>query len=273
MDIIDKKTETEISNSAAKGKSVWAALAGILLLSCILILLQRTMEPQMGRDSCYYLVLVDLWHTGGFQSVVDFLGDFWFPPLHLFLLVLLARIGLSPESAAMVIGMGCGMLMPLVSFAIARELFHDKRLALAAALLTAVNPSIIGMAVQAQRDVPYLFCAGWCVFLLIAAIRRRQWFWWCGAGGVFGVSMLIRYETAEFLPLLGIYLIAVLWKKQQKWYSVIRDLSLFAASALISMILLLWCSGTLDYMSRAYYRYFEGQTGALFRLYEKGEKK
>ena len=167
----------------------------------------------------------------------------------------------------MIIGMGCGILMPTVSFFIARELFHDKRISIAAALLTAVNPSIIAMAVQTQRDVPYLFAAGWCIFFIIAAIKRNNWRYWCAAGIPFAISFLIRYESIEFLPLLGIYFIVTIFKKQQKWYLTMRNLAIFALSALISTIILLYCSGTIHYMAGSYYRYFMKSTQKVLGIY------
>ncbi|MBO7328860.1 MAG: glycosyltransferase family 39 protein [Lentisphaeria bacterium] len=273
MEEINKKTVLDSSFRAEFFPKDYLILAGILLLGAVLCLLQRFMESQMGRDSAYYLTLVSHWQSGGFQGVVDFIGIFWFPPLHLFLIVFLANAGLSPESAAIFIGISCAILMPLISFFIARELFHDRRISLVAALLTAINPSIIEMSVQTQRDVPYLFAAGWCIYFIVVAIHRNKWFWWCAAGGCFGVSMLIRYETAEFLPLLGIYFIVALFKKQQKWYSLIRNLVLFAICGITSMIILLYSSGTLHYMAGAYYRYFTMQTQYLLGLYHGGQQK
>ena len=140
--------------------------------------------------------------------------------------------------------MGCGILMPLVSFFIARELCSDRRIALAAALLTAVNPSIIDMAVQVQRDVPYLFAVGWTIYLLIAAIRRNNWYWWCGAGATFAVAFLIRYETSEFLPLLGIYFVVTLLFRRTQWKVALRNCLLFCLCALIGTAVLLGISGT-----------------------------
>ena len=271
-----EETDPEIASPQIKSTSFgkWDSLmlAGIILSAALLIALQRFMEPEMGRDSSYYLILAEYWRDGGFQCVLDQIGNFWFPPLHLFLIAILSRTGLSPESAAMVVSMGCGILMPLVSFAIAHEIFRDKRISLTAALLTALNPSIIEMSVQAQRDIPYLFAAGWCIFLIIAAIRRGKWYWWCAAGILFAAAMLIRFETVEFLPLLGIYFIVVLCKKQQKWYLLCRDMAIFAASGIAAIILLLASTGTLSYMAGSYYRYFTAQAQAIQKLYHGGEQ-
>lgn len=264
----------KIFNSGKSNRRILYALTGIILLSAVLAFLQRYVEPEMGRDSCFYLLLAKAWYKGGFYGAVEQLsGHFWFPPLHLYLIVLLTYTGISPETAAQIIGMSCGTLMPLATFAIAHELFHDKRLSLAAALLTAVSPSIIEMSMQAQRDVPYLFAIGWCIYFLIAAIRRNKWFLWCGGGIFFSIAMLIRYETAEFLPLLGIYFIVALFKKQQKWYLIIRSLSIFAISGIAAAIILLYCTGTLNYMAGAYYRYFTAQIKYTQDLYDGGAEK
>ena len=255
------------------GKTIFC-LIGIILLAATLVVLQRFMEPEMGRDSSYYLVAAQYWQKGGFQGALEYFnGNFWFPPLHLFLIVLLSKTGLSAENAAMVIGMGCAVLMPLPAFAIARELFQDRRIALAAALLAAVNPTIIDMAVQTQRDVPYLFTIGWTIYLLIAAIRRNNWYWWCAAGFPFAASFLLRYETAEFLPLLGIYFIVALWKKQISWIKLCRNLMIFAASSFAFLVVLLYCTGSLNYMAGSYCRYFLKQTEAVRGLYNGGARK
>ena len=249
------------------GKTVYC-LIGIILLSTVLIILQRFMDPEMGRDSSYYLIAAEYWRDGGFQGVLEYFnGNFWFPPLHLFLIAALSHTGLSPETAAMIIGMGCGILMPIVSFFIAGELFHDKRISIAAALLTAVNPSIITMAVQTQRDVPYLFAAGWCIFFIIAAIKRNKWYWWCAAGGTFAISFLIRYESIEFLPLLMIYFTVALYKKQITWLNFCRNLLIFAASSFAALVILLYSTDTLNYMAGSYYRYFIKSTRKVLGIY------
>ena len=254
-------------------KTDFVLLSAIVLFAALLVFLQRIMEPEMGRDSCYYLLLVKQWHNGGFNGVLQVLPNFWFPPLHLYVTTLFTFIGFSPENAAVAVGMICAVLLPLASCAIAFEIFRDRRIALAAALLTAVNPSVIEMAVQAQRDVPYLFAIGWFIFFIIAAIRRNKWYCWCFAGIPFAVAMLTRYETAEFLPLLGIYFFVALFKKQQKWYLLIRNLAIFAVTGLIFMIILLYISGTLHYMAGSYYRYFSNSIKMVQKLYNGGQNK
>lgn len=254
-------------------KTDFALLSGIVLLAALLVFLQRVMEPEMGRDSCYYLRLVEQWHHGGFNGVLKVLPDFWFPPLHLYVTTLFTFTGLSPENSAVAFGMICAVLLPLVSCAIAYEMFRDRRIALGAALLTAVNPSVIEMAVQAQRDVPYLLSAGVCLYLLISAIRRKGWLRWIGAGAAFAVALLIRYETAEFLPLLGIYFVTALCKKQEKWYVIVRNLFIFALSGVVFAVILLYVSGTLSYMAGSYCRYFTNQIKAVQKLYNGGQKK
>lgn len=270
--IVLKKDE-DISGGVFRKKEM-ILLSGILLLGASLIFLQRFMEAEMSRDSAYYLLLAEKWHIAGFEEVVEHLsGSFWFPPLHLYLVVVLTYTGISAETAALTIGMGCGILMPLISFAAARELFHDSRISLTAALLTAINPSIIEMSVQAQRDVPYLFAAGWCIFFIIAAIKRNKWYWWCFAGIPLAVSFLIRYETLEFLPLLGIYFLAALFKRERKWYLLIRDLAIFAVTGLAVSIILLYVTGTEGKMIDTYCNYFAEQFEYLKNLYDGGNQK
>ena len=219
-------------------------IIGILLLSTLLIVLKRFMEPEMGRDSSFYLILVKKWSNSGLTGVLEFWPAFWIPPLFLYLANLLTYTGLSPETAALVICMGCGILMPLISFAIANEIFHSSKISLTAALLTAVNPSIVDMSVQAQRDIPYLFAAGWCIFFLIAAMRRNKWYWWCAGGCIWGIAILIRFEMLEFFPILGMYFIFAVWKNRKQWFMYLRNIIIFALCGVFVMLTLLCTSGT-----------------------------
>lgn len=233
-----------LSDSVNKILKQFYFIVGILLLSTILIVLKRFMEPEMGRDSSFYLILIEKWSTGGFAGVLEYWPDFWIPPLFLYLANLLTYTGLSPESAALFICMGCGILMPLISFAIANEIFRSPKVSLTAALLTAVNPSIVEMSVQAQRDIPYLFAAGWCIFFLIAAIRRNKWYWWCAGGCVWGIAILIRFEMVEFFPILGMYWIFAVWKNRKQWFTYLRNATVFMLCGALVMTTLLWTTGT-----------------------------
>ena len=238
-------------SSPVNSRAAWW-LVGILMLSTALIVMQHLMEPEMGRDSTLSLIVIEKWSSGGFSAVLDYWPEFWLPPLLLHSAVLLTYLGISAENAALFICMGCGILMPLVSFAIAHELFRDKRISLAAALFTALNPSIIKMSIQAQRDVPYLFFAGWCIFFLIAAIRRQKWFYWCLAGCVWGMAVLIRFEMIEFFPILGMYFIVAVFNQKQQWLACLKKLLVFAVSGIAVMTMLLYVSGTENVILKGY---------------------
>ena len=234
-------------NSSLKNLCSWkifGCLGGIILLGAALIVLQRFMQPEMGRDSALYLILIEKWHSGGFAGVLEYWPNFWIPPLFLHIATLLTHTGLSPETAALVICMGCGILIPLISFAIANEIWHDKRISLTAALLTAVNPSIIEMSVQAQRDIPYLFAGGWCIFFIIAAVKRNKWYWWCIAGCIWGIAILFRFEMIEFFPILGMYFVFAVWRDRKQWFTYLKNVIFFALCGVFVMLTLLYASGT-----------------------------
>ena len=227
-------------------------LVAIILFGAVLIFLQRFMEPEMGRDSTLYVLLIEKWSHGGFARVLEYWPDFGVPPLFVYLGTLLTYTGLSPENAAMVISMGCGILMPLVTFAIAGEIFHDRRISLAAALLTAFNPSIIEMSVQAQRDVPYLFTAGWSIYLIIAGIHRNKWYWWCAAGCVWGLALSFRFEILEFLPVLGMYFIFAVRKKKEQWIIYLKNTVIFTVCGGFIAIAVLYMTGTAKMIFNEY---------------------
>lgn len=262
-----------LPSGVALEKRDFLILAGVVLLAAVLILLHRVWEPEMGRDSSLYLLMIEQWSCGGFDQVLKVWPNYWIPPLLLYTATVLTHCGLSPETAALTVCMSCGILLPLVSFAIAQEIFKDKRISFAAALLTALNPSVIDMSIQVQRDVPYLFSAGWCIFFIIAAIKRQKWFWWCIAGIVFSAASLIRLETFEFLPLLGVYFVIVLCKKQQKWHQCLRNLAVFGISAVAGFALLLCVTGTFSYMGKGYWQRICEHATIVYNIYAGDQQK
>jgi hypothetical protein len=52
-----------------------------------------------------------------------------------------------------------------------------------------------------------------------------------------------------------------------------RNLAIFALSGIISAIILLSCTGTIHYMTGAYYRYFRASIEMVQKLYNGGQQK
>lgn len=236
----------------------------ILVLTCSVIVVlflsfyHRCCDPTLGRDSVNYIGIIQLWHrTGSIDGVLKVLPDFWFPPLSLFFGKLLVDCGLSAESAAVGMNIFFACFLPLIVFGIAREVTQNKKIALCSAILLAFNPTVIDLAVEAQRDMPYLFFCGLLLFFACSAIRRNRWYWWTAAGVFFAPSFLIRYETLELLPVFGIYLFVMLIIKKGERLRYLAYGIVFSTALTVTLFLLLFLSGTTEYVKKQYLIYYE----------------
>lgn len=218
-------------------------LAATVLLCLGEILLAWHLHPEQGRDSIQYITLIEEWHRGGLVLLLQRWPQCWFPPLYFYLAQLFMYPGLSAECAGVWLSMICGALVPAVVFGISYEITRETRLSLASALLAAVNPTLVELSCRVQRDVPYLFFAALVLYFLLAGVRRKKWYLFLLSGGFCSAAILIRYEAAEFLLLVLLSAVISLIRKQDKWYIVLRNMFLFSAAFVLS--LLFW-QQTLD---------------------------
>ncbi|MBO4304932.1 MAG: glycosyltransferase family 39 protein [Lentisphaeria bacterium] len=242
-------------------------LAFLTLLCLAGILLFRHFHPEQSRDAVLYIHLIGRWHQEGFAGIIRAWTTFWLPPLYFYLSHLLMCLGLSAESAGLFLSMTCGAALPLVAFGIAFEILQRKDIALGAALLTAVNPNVIELACCVQRDIPYLFFAGLVLYFFIAGIQREKWFF-CLLAGVFcAASLFMRFEALEFIPLVVLYGLIALLRKQGKWYGILRNTAIFFAGLFLAIAAFLWCmEDSADMgMMKMYRRYIEGKYSILLQ--------
>ena len=217
-------------------------LAGILLLSFTAKLVAMKLEPAIGRDSCLYLYMAQIWEeTGSYEGLLREIPKIdRIPSLLPFLIKSMGVAGIPAETAGLAVNILLGGLIPLVGFGIAFEATEDKKIALMAALLLAVHPKLTDLATEIQRDAPYLFFSGCAVWFTLTGLRRQKLTAWCGAGIALGFALLLRYETMEFLLLLSaaapvcamVHLIS--WKK-----AVLYSSSLLVCTAVIFYVLIL----------------------------------
>jgi 4-amino-4-deoxy-L-arabinose transferase-like glycosyltransferase len=118
-------------------------------------------------------------------------------PLHMALLGAIAGWNAAPFLAAPIAAIASLLLF----FAVARELGVSRGLAAAGAVILAVSPIFLGMAVQPMSDVP---ATAWVLAAIYFALRaRRRPGWAFAAGAAFGVAVLVRPTNAlALIPLL-----------------------------------------------------------------------
>jgi 4-amino-4-deoxy-L-arabinose transferase-like glycosyltransferase len=242
-----------------------AGCCGVILL---LALITLYFEPTISRDGTLYLELAGVWHRdGSFQSAWDAFPDFWIPPFYLWLIQCLISIGLPPEVAGRSISVVVGMTIPLLVYLLAQEVQKDKRVSLTAAVLMAVNPTLIDFSVEIQRDILYLFLCGWTIYFCLRGILRNEIWSWIPAGVLFGCSVLTRYETLELLPLLLFAFVLFGYKKIINWKRLICQYVLMACSCLAAVVLLVYVMGVEKYISNYYQSYISSKITVIRNLY------
>lgn len=244
-------------------KKNWLTILILFASSMVVLALtlyHRAYEPTLGRDSVNYIGIIQIWHeTGSIEGVLEAVPKFWFPPMSLFLGKVLVDCGIPAESAAVGMNMFFACFLPLIIFGIANEITQNRKIALCSAALLAFNPTVIELAVEAQRDMPYLFFCGLMFFFACCAIRREKWYFWAAAGLCAAFSLLIRYETLELVPVFGCYFLVLLIIQKGKRLKNLLHGSVLLGVCVLSLLLLLWISGTTDYVKKQYRSYYEGK--------------
>lgn len=232
-------------------------LTCIPLLSLFLSLFCWNLEPTVSRDGLLYLELVQVWHDhGSFQAVLEYWPQFWIPPFPLYLMKLLTDCGIPAEAAGVGLNIVMGCCLPLIVYGIAMEITGKRKIALCSALLTALNPSMIELAIEVQRDMIYLFFCGLLIYFLACGIRRQRCFYWVFAGVFFACSFLTRYETLEFIPLIAFYFLFLLIAKYMSWKKLLINASVFLASMAAVFFLLIHTMGVQEHLFGSYQKYY-----------------
>ena len=218
--------------------------AGLFLLSLLLRLFCWSMEPTLSRDAVAYAEIISAWFAeGDFSGVLHYWPDCWIPPLPVGVVLLLVKCGLSVEAAGVGLNLALGSLIPLIAYRMAKTVTGNRSIALGAALLTAVHPTLIELSIEIQRDTTYLFLIGCVLCFLLEAVRKGSSFFW-GVGGIFlGLSILSRFESLEFLPLTFCYLTVSVYFKIQSCRMALKQFGVFSAGVLSAFFLASWLMG------------------------------
>ena len=229
-------------------------LAGIFLLSLLLRLFCWFMEPTLSRDAITYVEIISTWFAkGDFSGVLSYWPDCWIPPLPVWLVLLLVKCGIPPETAGVGLNLALGSLIPLLIFHISNVVTGNKSIAYGTALLAAVHPMLIELAIEIQRDTTYLFLIGLVLWFLLAAIQKENSFFW-GVGGIFlGLSILSRFESLELLPLVFCYLAGSVIFKTQKFHIALKQFGVFCIGVIVAFTLTTWLMGVPFSYYKIYY--------------------
>lgn len=167
-------------------------------IRCFLLMQGHTLS----RDSIQYVQEAKQWHRDGALKVNP---ESWRPPLFIYLIKNLMRGNISAENAGLAINLVFGVLLIPVIFLLTKLLINNNLVALGAASLAAVHPSLVEFSCEIQRDCLYLFLCGlFCCFLLLGA-QKKHWYYWCLGGITLALAAFCRMEALEFFVILIIY--------------------------------------------------------------------
>lgn len=228
-------------------------LGGLLALSLLLRLFCWYMEPTLSRDGVHYVELIQVWADGGsFQAVLHHWPECWFPPLPLWLVLLPVKCGIPVEAAGIGINLALGSLIPLLVYRIAKIVTECRSIALGAALLAAVHPMLIELAIEIQRDTTYLFLIGCAICALLDAAKRQNCRHWGIGGAWLGLAILTRFESLEFLPVAVCYLAGSVCLRVQNCRTALKQFGVFCTGILLACFLTSWLMG----VPFSYYRIY-----------------
>ena len=237
----------------------------ITLFSLLLKWFFWRLEPVVSTDGCLYLFLVREWYeTGSYEAMVHLSNSDVLPPLPLFLIKSLMFFGMSAETAGLCWAFGLGAALSVIAYGIAYEVTQNKKIAVAAALLFALHPSVNEIGTEIQRDIFYLFFAGCSIWSVCAAIRRKKWLLWAAAAIPCAASALSRFETLELFPLVIFILFLLAVMKRISWRKAAANCAAFFATLIITVFLLSSTMGTNDFLTESCGRYFAGKWNKVF---------
>jgi len=244
-------------------------LALLVLTALVWTVLSFYLEPVISRDGVVYLGIVQEWHEHGNGQYIEQWP--FIPPLALYLMKLLMDCGLSAVAAGIGINIVLRSLLPVITYLTTQEVLGDKRIAIAAALLITFNPSLNDLAIEPQRDIIYLFFCGIMIWLLLAAIIRKKWYFAAAAGAFLSPALLARHEAFEMLLIAGLGLVILIIKNYRDWKRHLGNAAAFLAAFVLTSYLLLSMMGVLELVPRYCVSYQSRVMLMEQKLYNPGE--
>ena len=253
-------------------KKIYGCVAGCCGVFFLLACFACVLDPVISRDGTLYLEMVNLWQKNGdFQAILGRFSNFWIPPFYLWLVKNAVNLGVPLEVAGRGVNILAGSMLPLIVFLIAQEVQKDKRVSLLASVLIAVNPCMLELSIEVQRDMLYLALSGWIIYFCLRGLLRKEILPWIPAGILCSCSMLTRYETTEFMPLLFFAFLLFLIRKKINWKLAAGQIGTFVCSVLVSFCLLVFLMGVQGHLLKFYQTYYSGKYTMVQMLYAKPE--
>ena len=215
------------------------------------------------------------YETGSYQMMLQEIpGIAWIPPGFLWCLKSLLVLNIPVEITGVGFNIFCGVLLVPIVYALAWEIFHSQKIALITAAFLAVHPSINNLSIDITRDILSLTLQGAVLWCAIAGIRRKNWICWSLSALLAGMNFLVRYESIECIPIIGIILTVLIIKRKFPWKKAVIFSGIWLITFVVSFIICVSCMEKKDVLI-SYNRYLSGKTLNVSRklsdAFKKGE--
>ena len=189
------------------------------------------MEPELARDSIYYLTLVDDPNTAGCFR----------PPLFVECMRIIKAAGGEPHIGGLIVNIVAGSLIPALFFFIACELKFEFRWRVVAAVMASVHPRLIQYSVELLRESLYLFFSTLLIYFVSVAIMRDKLWQWSCVGVCGALAALCRFEALELVPIVFVIIACRNFAVKRTCRYNILTLSLFIFGWIVTFLSLSYC--------------------------------
>ena len=202
-------------------------------------LLKLALDPGLGRDSTLYLAWADSWFDTGNHLFYELDGPTRTPPLWPWAIKTVMAYGFNAEITGRAISQFLGSLIPVVGFFFAMKISRNIRIALLAAFVLVIQPDLVTLTAQPQRENFYLLFNALLLLAAADAIRNDSTLEWGVCGILLSLAVFCRHEAFEF-ALLGplVLLLLFFFKKIELKQVFVRSAVFFAFFALSFLLLL-----------------------------------
>jgi asparagine N-glycosylation enzyme membrane subunit Stt3 len=201
-------------------------LVVIVLLSFSFRIIKIALTKRLDDDSILYVTMAKAWAGDGAEAAYSIYDTL--PPLYIYVMALGEQYGLGAENTGYLFSLLLGCLLPIPVFMITLSIFKTEKMALLAAFLAAIHPTLLKSSALVLRDGAFFTLITFALAFLILGIDKKKILYW-GVSGLFaGVSLLLRNEGLEILILAFSFscLEFLLYKEERLTYMKQRTLSL-----------------------------------------------
>ena len=183
----------------------WLTIGLLVLLAFSLRAAKPFLVDRIAKDGVLYVYMADDIASGNLKTAFE--RNNRIPPLYLFLMAGLSRIGLETETAGVLISILAGAFLVIPVFLMA-EMIFGARIATVAGFLAAFNPHLIAASSRVMRDSLFLFLLFFSLYLILKALDGLKWNfgYWTGAGAL---TLLASATRSEGVELTGVAFLAV----------------------------------------------------------------